>query len=190
MRLSFMERLGPRVQVRAIAHVQSGSPVRLSFARAVENPNTPMAAVALAKRRMTMPQAHRLMTRLVQVEPGVALVAEVPMVEDIDRLTSEMAAFGIKAAVFDVSDTIDVKAVREQTGLSQAKFALNYALDEDTVKNWEQGRTKPDHTARAYLTLIASDPEAVRDLLAAAIGQPKRAMALEQQEQAVTAADR
>jgi hypothetical protein len=68
-----------------------------------------MAAVALAKRRMTMPQAHRLMTRLVQVEPGVALVAEVPMVEDIDRLTSEMAAFGIKAAVFDVSDTIDVK---------------------------------------------------------------------------------
>ena len=133
-----------------------------------------------------MPQAHRLMTSLLQLEPGVALVAEVPMVEDIGQLTAELRAFGIATAVFDVSDTIDVKAIREQTGLSQAKFALNYALDEDTVKNWEQGRTKPDHTARAYLTIIASDPEAVRNLLARSIWQPNRAMGLEQEERVVS----
>jgi len=137
----------------------------------VENPNTPEAAIALASRRMPMPQAHRLMTRLLQLEPGGALVAEVPMVEDVDQLMAELSAFGITAAVFDVSDTIDVKTVRERTGLSQAKFALNYALDENTLKNWEQGRTKPDHTARAYLTMIASDPEAVRNLLAKALNQ-------------------
>jgi DNA-binding transcriptional regulator YiaG len=185
MKSSLRERLGPRVQVKAIDHVQSGSPVRLSFARSVENPNTPEAAIALASRRMPMPQAHRLMTSLLQLEPGVTLVAEVPMVENVDQLTSELLSFGIASAVFDVSDTIDVKAVREQTGLSQAKFALNYALDEDTVRNWEQGRTKPDHTARAYLTMIASDPEAVRNLLARAIWQPKRSTGLERQEQVV-----
>jgi DNA-binding transcriptional regulator YiaG len=177
------KRLGPRVQVKAIDHVQSGSPVRLSFARSVDNPNTPQAAIALASRRMPMPQAHRLMTNLLQLEPGVTLVAEVPMVEDVTQLKSELLACGIATTVFDVSDTIDVKAVREQTGLSQAKFALNYALDEDTVKNWEQGRTKPDHTARAYLTMIAADPQAVRNLLARAVWQPGHVMSLEQREQ-------
>jgi DNA-binding transcriptional regulator YiaG len=182
MKSSFWEQFGPRVQVKAIDHVQSGSPVRLSFARSARNPNTPEAAIALARRRMPMPQAHRLMTSLLQLEPGVTLVAEVPMVENLDQLTAELLRFGITTAEFDVADTIDVKAVREQTGLSQAKFALNYALDEDTVKNWEQGRTKPDHTARAYLTMIASDPEAVRNLLARSICQPKRAKGLEQRE--------
>jgi DNA-binding transcriptional regulator YiaG len=139
---------------------------------------------------MPMPQAHRLMTSLLQLEPGVTLVAEVPMVENVDQLTSELHGFGITAAVFDVADTIDVKAIREQTGLSQAKFALNYALDEDTVKNWEQGRTKPDHTARAYLTMIASDPEAVRNLLARSICQPNRANGLELQEKLVSSPHR
>ena len=187
MKSSLRERFGPRVQVKAIDHVQSGSPVRLSFAKSVQNPNTPEAAIALASRRMPMPQAHRLMTSLLQLEPGVTIVAEVPMVEDINQLTTELLAFGIATTVFDVSDTIDVKAIREQTGLSQAKFALNYALDEDTVKNWEQGRTKPDHTARAYLTMIASNPQAVHNLLAKAIWQPKRPTGPDQQEHVASA---
>ena len=121
-----------------------------------------------------MTQAHRLMTRLIELAPGRAIIAEVPMVDDLNALMSELVDCGIAVSVFDVPDRIDVKAIREQTGLSQAKFALNYALDEDTVKNWEQGRTKPDHTARAYLSMIAFDPETVRKMLVGAIHQQAR----------------
>ena len=98
MNSSLRERFGPQVQVQAINHVPSGSPVRLSFARSVENPNTLEAAIALARRHMPMAQAHRLMTSLLQLDPGVALVAEVPVVEDVDTLMSELAALGISAA--------------------------------------------------------------------------------------------
>ncbi len=120
-----------------------------------------------------MAQAHRLMTRILQLEPGRIVVAEVPMVDDVNGLVEELAKFGIAAKIFDVPTVIDTRAVRERTGLSQSKFALNYALDEDTIKNWEQGRTSPDHATRAYLSLIAADPEAVQGLLAKAIWQPK-----------------
>jgi putative transcriptional regulator len=34
-----------------------------------------------------------------------------------------------------------------------------------TLRDWEQGRAEPDQTARAYLLVIASDPDAVRHAL-------------------------
>jgi putative transcriptional regulator len=33
------------------------------------------------------------------------------------------------------------------------------------LKDWEEGKTQPDLVARAYLTVIASDPEGVRKAL-------------------------
>jgi putative transcriptional regulator len=33
------------------------------------------------------------------------------------------------------------------------------------LRDWEQGRTEPDRPARAYLTVIAHDPEGVRRAL-------------------------
>ena len=34
-----------------------------------------------------------------------------------------------------------------------------------TLRDWEQGRTKLDQAARAYLTVIVRNPEAVREAL-------------------------
>ena len=34
-----------------------------------------------------------------------------------------------------------------------------------TLRDWEQGRTEPDQPAKAYLTLIARDPEHVNRML-------------------------
>ena len=160
MKLSLKERFGPRVQVKAIDRVPSGSPARVSVAISSPNPNTPGAAIALAKRHMPMGQAHRLMTRLVQGEPD--LVTEVPMVEDIAHLIAELAGCGIEASAAEPPATLDVRAVREKSGLSQEQFALAYGLDVATVRNWEQGRTSPDLTARNYLTMIATDPAGMR----------------------------
>lgn len=60
---------------------------------------------------------------------------------------------------------IDVRAVRRQLGLSQTEFASKFGFQPATLKNWEQGRTRPDGPARVLLTVIARHPEAVEDAL-------------------------
>lgn len=60
-----------------------------------------------------------------------------------------------------IPDIVDVKAIRKRDGLSQAKFAERYGFSPASIKNWEQGIRQPDVAARAYLLVIASDPDAV-----------------------------
>ncbi len=60
-----------------------------------------------------------------------------------------------------IPDTVDVKAIRARSGMSQVKFAARYGFSPDSIRNWEQARRQPDVAVRAYLMVIASDPEAV-----------------------------
>ncbi|MBF0137309.1 MAG: helix-turn-helix domain-containing protein [Magnetococcales bacterium] len=53
------------------------------------------------------------------------------------------------------------KTLRRALGLSQEEFALRYHIPIGTLKDWEQGRSEPDQPVRAYLTVIAGDPEGV-----------------------------
>lgn len=55
-----------------------------------------------------------------------------------------------------------VKTMRRALGLTQEEFAARYHVPLGTLRDWEQGRTEPDQPARAYLTVIAHDPEGVR----------------------------
>jgi len=66
-----------------------------------------------------------------------------------------------------VPEQADVPALRARLGLSQARFARAFGLDVATVQAWEQGRRRPDRTARILLAVIAREPEAVRRALAA-----------------------
>jgi putative transcriptional regulator len=59
----------------------------------------------------------------------------------------------------------DVRAVRRKLRLSQSQFAAKFGFKPATVKNWEQGRTKPDGPARVLLAVIARHPEAVEETL-------------------------
>jgi putative transcriptional regulator len=61
--------------------------------------------------------------------------------------------------------TPQVKIIRRALGLSQDDFAARYHIPIGTLRDWEQGRAVPDQAARAYLTVIARDPEAVRNAL-------------------------
>jgi len=63
------------------------------------------------------------------------------------------------------ADAIDVRALRQRMGLSQTEFASRFGFHSATLKNWEQGRTRPDGPARVLLAVIASHPEAVEDAL-------------------------
>jgi len=58
-----------------------------------------------------------------------------------------------------------VKTLRRALGLTQEEFAARYHVPLGTLRDWEQGRTEPDQPARAYLTVIARDPEGVRRAL-------------------------
>jgi len=62
---------------------------------------------------------------------------------------------------------IDVKAIRERIALSQSEFAKLFGLSKRTLEHWEHGRRVPSGPARAFLTVIAREPEAVRRALLA-----------------------
>jgi putative transcriptional regulator len=60
---------------------------------------------------------------------------------------------------------VDVRKVRTKMGLSQSEFATKFGLPPATLRNWEQGRSRPDAPTRVLLAVIASHPEAVEDVL-------------------------
>lgn len=61
--------------------------------------------------------------------------------------------------------TPQAKIIRRALGLSQEDFAAHYHIPIGTLRDWEQGRVEPDQAARAYLRVIAREPEMVRDAL-------------------------
>jgi len=61
--------------------------------------------------------------------------------------------------------TPQVRIIRRALGLSQEEFAARYHIPIGTLRDWEQGRVEPDKAARAYLKVIAREPDTVRDAL-------------------------
>jgi putative transcriptional regulator len=61
--------------------------------------------------------------------------------------------------------TPQTKIIRRALNLTQEEFALRFHIPPGTLRDWEQGRSQPDQPARAYLTLIARDPEHVDRML-------------------------
>lgn len=60
---------------------------------------------------------------------------------------------------------VDVREVRTKMDLSQAQFATKFGFPPATLRNWEQGRSRPDAPTRVLLAVIARHPEAVEDVL-------------------------
>ncbi len=57
--------------------------------------------------------------------------------------------------------TPQAKIIRRALGLSQEAFSAKFHIPLGTLRDWEQGRKEPDAAARAYLVVIAREPEAV-----------------------------
>jgi putative transcriptional regulator len=57
------------------------------------------------------------------------------------------------------------KIIRRALDLTQEEFSERYHIPLGTLRDWEQGRAEPDQPTRAYLTLIARDPEHVKRVL-------------------------
>jgi putative transcriptional regulator len=60
-----------------------------------------------------------------------------------------------------VPEKVDVKKIRASLGLSQESFAATYGFAISAVRDWEQGRRRPERSARILLKIVEKEPEAV-----------------------------
>ncbi len=61
----------------------------------------------------------------------------------------------------NVAPEVDVKSIRERTGLTQVQFAATFAISLGALRHWERGDRKPRGTALVLLNVIAKEPQAV-----------------------------
>jgi putative transcriptional regulator len=86
------------------------------------------------------------------------------MFEDLRQGLAEVDAFlGGEKADYKVTlpAEIDVKSIRKGLNMTQAGFSDAFGFSLDAVKHWEGGRRTPEASARAFLTVIARNPDAV-----------------------------
>jgi putative transcriptional regulator len=89
--------------------------------------------------------------------------------EGIMQGLNEAAAFvrgdDVPGARIHIPAEIDVRALRTKLGATQTQFAERYGFSVGAVRDWEQGRRMPDTSTRAYLKVIAAEPEMVGRVL-------------------------
>jgi putative transcriptional regulator len=61
--------------------------------------------------------------------------------------------------------TPQAKVIRRALKMTQEEFASQFQIAIGTLRDWEQNRYEPDGAAKAYLKVIAKEPEAVRRAL-------------------------
>jgi len=59
------------------------------------------------------------------------------------------------------SESINVKEIREQTGMSQQKFCATFGISLGTLRHWEQGLRSPRGPARVLLKVVQHNPKAI-----------------------------
>lgn len=65
-----------------------------------------------------------------------------------------------------IPEKINVRRIRTRLGLSQEAFAKTYGFALSAVSDWEQGRRRPERSARILLKIVEREPEAVTRTLA------------------------
>ena len=58
-------------------------------------------------------------------------------------------------------EPIDVRAIRDKTGMSQQQFCAAFGISLGTLRNWEQGLRTPRGPARVLLKVVDREPETV-----------------------------
>jgi len=93
---------------------------------------------------------------------------------DILELTEEQLARAIPARLrkrlmqgrFESGE--DITALRSFVGLTLAEFVRAIEMSVHTLRNWEQGRRKPEGPAIALLRIAARHPRIIREKLESA----------------------
>ena len=86
------------------------------------------------------------------------------LVKSVKQMGSIMKGEDVPHRITDFGK-IDVKALREKTGLTQAEFSTMIGVSIKTLQNWEQGRREPEGPAKALLRVVEKEPRAVLNAL-------------------------
>lgn len=93
---------------------------------------------------------------------------------DIPELTPQQFERAIPASVRNrlmlgqIESGKDVTVLRRFIGLTQAELARAMGISVHTLRNWEQGRRKPEGPALALLRIAARYPRIIRENLKSA----------------------
>jgi len=93
---------------------------------------------------------------------------------DIPEITDEQFNGAIPARVRsrlirgNITSGKDIAALRRFVGLSQTDFAKAIEISVHTLRNWEQGRRKPEGPALALLKIAARHPRIILENLESA----------------------
>lgn len=93
------------------------------------------------------------------------------LMASLEEAAEIMAGQRTPARAWHPPAAVDVRAIRTGLGLSQPDFAKRFGFTVSAVREWEQGRRQPEAAARVLLLIIASKPEVVDEVLAAAMPQ-------------------
>jgi len=99
------------------------------------------------------------------------------MFEDMMSGLDEVDAFlSGKTAGYKVNlpAEVDGKGIRKRLKMTQARFSSTFGFSLDAVKHWEGRRRTPESSARAFLTVIARNPNAVIEALHPQVRSPQR----------------
>lgn len=94
-----------------------------------------------------------------KAEDNSLLDAMQEVLEDIQGKTS------LKQRQIKIED-IDVVSIRQKYHLSQTEFAQKFGFSLRTLQQWEQGRRRPQGSARILLKVIDYDPKTVTQAIA------------------------
>ena len=78
-----------------------------------------------------------------------------------DALAHSQGKSGHAAIHAPEPPALDVTAIRTKLGLTQEQFAHLCGVSIATLRNWEQGRRRPNGPSRALLGLVDLEPAAV-----------------------------
>ena len=71
-------------------------------------------------------------------------------------------AKGNKSGVVEhTPEALNVRAIREKTGMSQERFCATFGISIGTLRHWEQGLRTPRGAARVLLKVVDRNPKAV-----------------------------
>lgn len=88
--------------------------------------------------------------------------AERGVLQSLERVCKSYSEQGSSGRTFVVRQPdVCVRKIREDLRMSQSEFASKFGISIKTIRNWEQGISKPEGASRAYLLVIKHDSDAV-----------------------------
>jgi len=70
-----------------------------------------------------------------------------------------------KPSKYSIIEEPDVVAIREKYDMTQQEFSSLLGISVGTLRNWEQGRRKPQGPAKVLLKIAEKRPKAILDSL-------------------------